>query len=186
LDINPLEAEFRAALSRLLFWEESQANIEQIMTEVKSLRAGVLPLSETKLVNRLNQLQINLRQKITETLPGTHEADVLAFRQALERRWGIETKLEALHESAAELGSAVRARSELWTNQMIGLLTIFGFPIVFLASFFEFVLDRDFPGGIHVVGILWYTALSLVGILGIFLLLKIVLRANSEGPVTRL
>jgi uncharacterized membrane protein YcjF (UPF0283 family) len=108
--------------------------------------------------------------------------DVLEFRHALERRWGIEAKLNELYDATAELGNAVRDRSDLRTNQIINALTIFGFPVVFLASFFQFIIDRN--EGIHWLGLGSYIVLSVLGVVLVRAVIEIMLRREQRRLMT--
>ncbi|WP_295578077.1 hypothetical protein [uncultured Lamprocystis sp.] len=64
-----------------------------------------------------------------------------ALRASLERRWGIGARLEQLERTLDELEHTLRAYAEQRAARLVTFLTVFGFPLVLFASFFDFALN---------------------------------------------
>ena len=109
----------------------------------------------------------------------------------LEGRWGVASKLETFDEAVGQLQTTLRDHSELHTNRIIRGLTIYGFPAVLLASFFQFVTtafptELRFGGqtvhftwvGVNWLGLVIYAALVVAAWL---VLLWLEMRRRSGG-----
>ena len=159
--MQELTTEYELCLRRIA--AVGEVNVDRLISESEGRPRDVFGSRDLRTSNRLNNLKIQLRKAIMETMPRSPHCDVLTFRQTLEQRWGIEQKLNALLESLEELEGAIQTRSEVRTNRLINNLTLFGFPAVMFAGFFGFVLTEDFPVDIHWLGIAIYITLSIAG-----------------------
>jgi len=144
----------------------------------KSLSGGLDGKTSTELLNQIASMKIDVGKKWSETSVASFDPGVIAFRQALERRFGIEGKLEEFYASIDRISAMLNSYIELKTNARVAWLTIYGFPIVLFASFFGFVFNEvpacpgrlsDLPLGL--CGLLNKAGLNLMGLI-LFLMLS--------------
>lgn len=182
LEPGPLRDDLHRAHRLVTDLKQREADLTDLAQAVRAHIAGVgkrrrtdksMPrrkLRATAVLDRLTRLRLDLRTLITETLPASTDPSHLAFRDALHLRWNLKDRVDALYKAADELETLLLVHSELRTNRMIGFLTIYGFPFLFFAAFFQFVIADlvDFglsPAGIHVPGLIGYLVISVIAML---------------------
>ncbi|QLH51893.1 MAG: hypothetical protein HWD57_20455 [Candidatus Accumulibacter cognatus] len=84
-----------------------------------------------------------LRSRLTEAgyqyQPGSHWADVRAFRAALETRWCVGDAIKNLHTRVSQLEDAIRTASTLETQRLTYILSTIGLPFVISNSLTGFL-----------------------------------------------
>lgn len=125
--------------------------------------------SNEKLLSWLNLIKLELDKVWTET---EAEPAFRELRSAIEKRWGLEHVVEELYESVERLEGTLRTASELRTEGLVFVLSFYGFPLVFFASFFSGILKgwiespesrfsfMAFFDTVHVAGLASYLGLS--------------------------
>ena len=158
LNETGLRAEFERVSARLATLEAVKHELNPLVDEIDALVGGKRRRSRTEfeLLNALSTLKIRIQRGIAETAPLSSDPAVSGFREVLERRWGVARKLEDFHETVAQIETTLRDRSELRTNRIISGLTIYGFPAVLLAQFFQFI-SAGVPTKLRLLGATWDT-----------------------------
>jgi hypothetical protein len=115
--------------------------------------------------------KIEIRKAIFQTIATNPDPNLSSFREKIEKRWGIVSELEKLYTTVVETENILTSYTEARINSLIQVITLYGFPMVLLGGFFEFVLGEFpevFPGGsflgVHFGGLALYLILSLVGV----------------------
>lgn len=113
-----------------------------------------------------------LRGRLTEAghhyQPGSHWADVRAFRAALEERWCLGDALKNQHARVSQLEEAIRTASTLETQRIAYLLSTIGLPFFISGALTGFL--RNWIGeGWPQVGFYLGVALALIGLIHIAL-----------------
>jgi hypothetical protein len=128
------------------------------------------------ILDNLTAQKVFIREKLTRTLPGTLDPEVLNFRKVLEKRWGIEQRIEGVYQSINNIENTLRSYSDVLTNRRIAFLTIFGFPLALFAGILGFLLQdpstfeqNDILTSTHSPGLTLWAVLSLLSILGLIL-----------------
>jgi len=161
-------------VARLL--ERIRQSDEEITTQVQQVRdlleAGHR-LFYMKIISQLSRSELKLRSGLFDTRPLTEDENVLAFRRKLEKRWGIKDQLANLNDIAGQMNAMVQNHVEVRSNHLINGLTIYGFPIILFATFFERIFG-SIPAW-HFFGIQWfpliiYLLLISLGVLSIRLM----------------
>lgn len=168
LNVAELTAEFVQVSERLTVVDEVQSMLSGLGEEVESLINGQRRSvrTEFELLTDLSKLKIQIQRRMAETAPKAKDPAALPFREVLERRWGIASKLEIFQEAVGQLESTLRDHSELHTNRIIRGLTIYGFPAVLFASFFQFVTTA-FPTEVRLGSQTWQFTWAGVNWLGL-------------------
>jgi hypothetical protein len=179
LDAKTLQKEFELAARRVALLHDVRERVKALLKEVGERAAGGSGRGrgELALLEDLTALKLQMRTELAETLSKAPAPALRRFREVLETRWGVGRALEEQYEAMGELETTLRDHSELRTNRMIGVLTLYGFPAVLFAAFFQFIFqDLPFTAQVGVrtlalhgfrvnwVGILAYLALTAVGI----------------------
>jgi hypothetical protein len=134
--------------------------------------------SNEKLLSWLNLIKLELDKVWTETEAAP---SFRTLRAVIEKRWGLENVVEELYDSVERLEGTLRTASELRTEGLVFLLSFYGFPFVFFASFFQDILSgwidspetrfnfAAFFDSVHVAGLVTYLGLSalVIGLLGL-------------------
>ncbi|MFC1523716.1 hypothetical protein ACFL6N_02885 [Thermodesulfobacteriota bacterium] len=179
-DESGFQKEFDSVLKRFEVVQRVQQELSDIVqtVDIQLTKSGGKISNEVKLLQRLISLKLDMRQTLTSTMPISSTMKLQHFRECLELRWGIGRRLEDFYDAAAQLEQTLRDYSELQTNRTISLLTIYGFPLVFFAGFFQFIFQNipktisfgDFTWapelfGIHLIGSVCYFLTTLFAIL---------------------
>lgn len=98
-------------------------------------------LTGGRTLDRLSELKLRLRQVLNATAPRSDDPSIARLREVLETRWGIGGKLRRLDSTLDEMERTLRSYSELRSARLINFLTVFGFPVLLLAGFFDFALS---------------------------------------------
>ena len=92
-------------------------------------------------LDRLTGIKVALRRGLDQTANAAADPRLAALRASLERRWGIGDRLEQLERTIDELERTLRAYAEQRAARLVTFLTVFGFPLVLFAGFFDFALN---------------------------------------------
>jgi hypothetical protein len=92
-------------------------------------------------LDRLTGIKVALRRGLDQTANVGTDPRLAALRASLERRWGIGDRLEQLERTLDELERTLRAYAEQRAARLVTFLTVFGFPLVLFAGFFDFALN---------------------------------------------
>ena len=193
LNVAELRDEFHRVSDRLTMVDEVQRRLDELGEEIERFIAGRKrpPRKDFEILTDLSVLKIDIQRRMAKTSPHAKDPAVLSFREVLEGRWGVASKLETFDEAVGQLQTTLRDHSELHTNRIIRGLTIYGFPAVLLASFFQFVTTA-FPTevrfgdqtvhftwvGVNWLGLVIYAALVVAAWL---VLLWLEMRRRSGG-----
>ena len=177
LNTKELRSEFDRVEKRLDGVDKVQPRLDALAREIEALidDPGRSGRPELQILGELSKQKILIQRLLAETAPHTKDPAVLGFREVLERRWGVASKLEAFQHAVEQLETTLRNYSELLTNQselktnrIIKNLTIYGFPAVLLASFFQFI-TTGFPAEWHIGDEVWPLTLAGVNWLGLII-----------------
>jgi hypothetical protein len=198
LDVRALQIEFRKAAEKWTKIDETERGIEDLLKAVRSewQTRKLHRRTPLKLLDLLTEYKMDIRSAIMDTRSTSTDAEVLDFRAVLEKRWGIEARLEQAYDMLNKFENTLRSYTELLTNWLIAVLTIFGFPALFFAGFFDFII-RDEPldklgvvpggGAEHIVnweGLLLYCVLTTLGMLILWLAVRI-MRIRGSGRLIK-
>jgi hypothetical protein len=124
-----------------------------------------------KLNLQTTKQKIEIRKAILESITTNPDPNLKTFREKVEQHWGMVSELEKLYETVVETEKILNNFAEARTNSLIQFITLYGFPMVLFAGFFEFVFGdfaQTFPGGIflgvHFGGLALFLLLSLIGV----------------------
>jgi len=111
-----------------------------------------------------------ISQSIFQSITRPQDRDILSFRDTVEKRWGLISELEKVFKMVSETEKIVNNYSEARTNQIIQMISIYGFPFLLFSAMIETILSGvtdKLPNweffGIHMGAMLLYLILSLVG-----------------------
>jgi hypothetical protein len=93
------------------------------------------------IASRLTGIKVAPRRGLDQTANGSAEPRLAALRASLERRWGIGDRLEQLERTLDQLERTLRAYTDQRAARLVTFLTVFGFPLVLFAGFFDFALN---------------------------------------------
>jgi len=196
LAIADIKREFSHVSERREAVDRVARNVKELYENVESsLADGLSSRESAQLLNQIASMKIDVGKKWSETIVASFDPGVIAFRNALEKRFGIEGKLEEFYASIDRISAMLNSYIELKTNSRVAWLSIYGFPIVLFASFFGFMLD-DVPAcpgplatrtfgicgylqqaGLNLTGLIAFLSCSALGV--------IVLRAWSRAQEKR-
>jgi hypothetical protein len=137
LDKAAYQQEFRRATQRLAIVRQTNKELANQVQQVRDRLERRHGLSYGKIISRLK-----LRSELFDTRPLTEDENVLAFRARLQARWGIKAQLNDINDIARQMSSMVRSHVEVRSGYLIRWLTIYGFPFVLFASFFEGIFSH--------------------------------------------
>ena len=142
LAIEDITKEFAHVSERREVIDRVARDVRDLYENVeKSLSGGLDGKTSAELLNQIASMKIDVGKKWSETSVASFNPGVIAFRHALEKRFGIEGKLEEFYASIDRISAMLNSYIELKTNARVAWLSIYGFPIVLFASFFGFVFD---------------------------------------------
>ncbi|WP_078553107.1 hypothetical protein [Bacillus alkalicellulosilyticus] len=131
-------------------------------------------------INQLNDRLTKIKLALRETLMNTMvsgDGNLLLFREKVEKRWGIDRKIEELYESVAEIDNIIKNYIESHTSRLINGITIYGFPLVLFSSLLQFLFGGSTTSEQILTG---FTAIFSASILGILLIRFFVTRNTVE------
>lgn len=184
LAIEDIKMEFANISARREVTDRVAGDIRDLYDDVEnSLSDGLSAEQSAKLLNQIASMKIDVGKKWSETIVASFDPGVIQFRHALEKRFGIEGRLEEFYASIDRISTMLNSYIELKTNSRVAWLSIYGFPIVLFASFFSFILD-DVPAcpgimakvpyglcgalqqaGLNLMGIVAFLACSALGVI---------------------
>lgn len=188
LAIEDIKQEFHHVSKRREVIDRVADGVNTLYRNVeRSLSDGLSSKQSAQLLNQIASMKIDAGKEWSATMVQSFDPGVIGFRHALEKRFGIEGKLEEFYASIDRISAMLNSYIELKTNARVAWLSIFGFPIVLFASFFGFIFD-DIPScisampdrlystcktmedvGLHFLGIASFILLAGAGILSLLL-----------------
>lgn len=183
LNLPIYKGEFERLLERVQtinrIHEEVSEKVDSIQKKLRSRKT----LSGRYLISLnhwIAQQKMELRNTILKTMPSSIDYNLQVFRQTIEKRWGLNTQLDELYASVAEIENIIKSYAEARANRLISAITIYGFPFALFSGLFEFIF-QDIPSpkwfGIHWVGLVSFLSISGVSIFGINRIFK---RSNRD------
>ncbi len=168
LSFDDIRAEYANICKRLSVIRKMRDEIKGLYEDIeKELKAGLRGRKVPKLVNRLAAMKLEVGKCWTDTMPKSFEPGIITFREALENRFGISGRLQSFYSSVDRIGSMLGNYIDLRTNRRVAFLSLYGFPVVLVASFFSGILGRIdhplVPWPLAPLGL--FVAFSLIGIL---------------------
>lgn len=168
LDLDLYKNEVANLLKRLDKFQRIHADVRKQLLEIRSRLRAAKPLSgrELSMLTYWTAKQkLEIRNTLLTTMPASIDYYLIQFRETVEKRWGLNTQLNQLYETVSELETIVQNYSDTRTNQLINMITIFGFPLALFGGLFEFIFE-GLPSpdwiGVHWTGL--FTFLTLSGI----------------------
>lgn len=160
-----------------LRWQQLDTEFErvfQLLGTVRDMEKALDDLFEERAIGKkprpaaavLGDLAI-LRSRLTEAghqyQPGSHWADVRAFRAALETRWCGNDAIKNLHARVSQLEDTIRTTSTLETQRLVYIVSTIGLPFFVsgaLTGFLKSWLGATFPS----LGEIWAPTLFYLGV----------------------
>jgi len=143
LDQSAIETEVDQVGARLALLAqtgtEAKALLERMDRHLKHRRWAGLAAAGN--LDRLTGIKVALRRGLDQTAGASADPRLATLRASLERRWGIGDRLEQLEYTIDELEHTLRAYAEQRAARLVTFLTVFGFPLVLFAGFFDFALN---------------------------------------------
>ncbi|MCK0469948.1 hypothetical protein [Halalkalibacter sp. APA_J-10(15)] len=169
--VEVYQTEFDHMVKRFFALSHLQVEIEKevsVIWESLNHRKGLHPKGLNRLNDRLTYYKVKLRQTILETMPSSKDYYVQQFRIATEKMWGLESELDQLYTTVAEIESTISRYSEAGTNRLINGITIYGFPVLLFTGLFQFIFDDYFrSGSIHFIGIVLFICVTFLMIMSL-------------------
>jgi hypothetical protein len=178
LSKDELKAEFFNVAVRLNTVDRVESKFKTFIYEITKddWRQKAKLKNHLPILDNLTAQKVFIREKLTRTMPNTMNPEVLNFRKVLEKRWGIEQRIESVYQSISNIENTLRSYSEVLTNRRIAFLTIFGFPLALFAGVLGFLLqepstfkEEDILTSTHYPGLILWLILSVFGILFLIL-----------------
>ncbi|MDA2190718.1 hypothetical protein PDN08_23815 [Bacillus cereus] len=173
VDVDKYTSEFRNVLKRYGVVQEKYEEIHREVSGIKKITDQGKDLNRKKLIalnNRITKLKMELRYITLETMTTNTDHHLEMFREKLEQRWGISSKLHELYEIIGDIENIIKSYTEIQTNYLVSFITIFGFPLALFGGLFQFSL-QDMHGpkflGMHIIGVILFLTFSMLA--GIFL-----------------
>ncbi len=143
LDHAPIDTEARQVGARLALLARTGHEAEGLLQRMdRQIRTGRwVGLAAAGNLDRLTGIKVALLRGLDETAGASPDPRLAALRTSLERRWGIGDRLERLRGTLDELERTLRAYAEQRAARLVTFLTVFGFPLVLFAGFFDFALN---------------------------------------------
>ncbi len=174
LRLQQLAEEFERVFQILGTGREVARALDALFAERSS---GSKPRPTAAVLGDLATLRGRLTEAGYQFQPGSHWADVRAFRAALENRWCVGDTIKNLHTRVSQLEDAIRTASTLETQRLTYILSTIGLPFVIsnaLTGFLKpWLVGPQLPPGPREVWVptLFYlgVALLLIGLIHIAL-----------------
>ncbi|OHX28451.1 hypothetical protein [Bacillus mycoides] len=171
VDVDKYKSEFLKVLKRYGVVQEKYEEIHREVSDIKEITDQGKVLNRKKLIalnNRITKLKMELRYVVLETMTTNTDHHLEMFREKLERRWGISSKLVELYEIIGDIENIIKSYTEIRTNQLVSFITIYGFPFALFGGLFQFSL-QDMHGprflGMHIIGVVLFLTLSVLAVL---------------------
>jgi len=143
LKVDEIQAEFDSACQRLDEVVAATAKVAELQDGIerflKGERGAPRPADLVKCITGVRQ---RLGKVSMATLPRSLDPGVLRLREALDRRWGLPGRIEALTTAVDQAGALLHSHLENRTSGQISLLTLYGFPVALTAGFFSFSFSK--------------------------------------------
>jgi len=146
--LDPLKAdevlkEYENVCIRLGVIKKMRNEVQQLYLDIeRELKSGLRGSKVPKLVNRLAAMKLQVGKRWAETMTETFDPGVMAFREALEARFGVAGRLQSFYNSVDRIGAMLGNYIDLKTNRRVAFLSLYGFPVVLVASFFSGMLTQ--------------------------------------------
>ncbi|SHE88415.1 hypothetical protein SAMN05444392_104120 [Seinonella peptonophila] len=170
LDLTTYRKEMQKIVKRFIAFQEIHRECIMIMNKVQNWLFEGQALSSAKIREINNWLTLNktkIRHTILTTMFSSNDYYLQLFRDTIEKRWAIQTQLNELYDTVSELEQMVENHTNMKSNRLIVLITIFGFPVMLFSSLFQMIFE-DVPSpkwlGVHWVGLFMFIGLSLISI----------------------
>jgi len=140
--------------------KDSIKTLNEMHSEIKVL-LGVENDSKNR-VKKLSKMRTRLLHEQMEQQAHAIKPELQALRETIERRLSLTQRITELNQNILEMHDNLVSRATAKTNRIIEYLTIFGFPAIFFASFFQTIAqDVNFFGldesnGLHYGGLIAY------------------------------
>jgi hypothetical protein len=172
LDKSACQQEFEQMARRLETVRRLNQDLAILVQKVGALVKEGRKLSYMKIISQLSLSQLELRSALFATRALSEDEKVLTFRDRLEKRWGIDAQLANVNDVAEHMSTMVRDHAEVRSNYLISGLTIYGFPAIFFATFFQDIVAKFMSNGnwsFH--GIRWFQLIIYVLLVAVFILI---------------
>jgi len=170
LNLPLYQKEVENLLRRLDSFQRIHSEVRKRLREIRNRLDAAKPLTdrELSLLSHWTAKQkLELRNTLLSTMPSSIDYYLALFRSTVEKRWGLNTQLNELYETVSELENIVQNYTDTRTNQLINMITIFGFPLALFGGLFEFIFE-GLPSpnwlGIHWMGLFSFLFLSAISI----------------------
>lgn len=173
VEVEEYKSEFQKVLKRYSVVQEKYEEVHREVSSIKEITDQGQVLSRKEVIalnNRITKLKMQLRYVVLETMPTNTNHYLDMFRSNLERRWGLSSQLIELYEIIGDIENIIKSYTEIRTNHLVSLITIFGFPLALFGGLFQFSLQGMYGPkilGMHIVGIILFLVMS--GLAALFL-----------------
>jgi hypothetical protein len=151
-NIEELREEFRRACERLRHIREAW----RLLGSSDMSETRVAEESRDRLGQRiaaLEGIQLRLQQTLALTRRHSLRTDVIAFRESIERRWGIAGEIDMIYSLVERRSLALTRIASARSAARIRALTIVGLPVSVACSLFAFAFQRmPDPLGVWLLG----------------------------------
>ncbi|WP_028778064.1 hypothetical protein [Shimazuella kribbensis] len=169
LDLTIYQKEVQNVVEQVELFQMVHEDCTQMMSKVLQWLAHKQTLSNRKLLeinHWISSNKIKIRYTILTTMFSSSDYHLQLFRETLEKRWTLQSRLQELYESISELEQIFENHTNLKTNRLVVLITIFGFPAVLFSGLLELIFE-NVPSykwlGVHWTGLLLFIVFSLLG-----------------------
>jgi hypothetical protein len=154
-----IDREIKRVAERLRFLDREGSDAEGLIGRLGArIERGRLPRPRD--LRQLAGLKLRLHHCLNATAADCDDPRLQRLRESLERRWGSAARLARLDRTLGDLDAALGTLAGQRSAGLINALTLFGFPLLLFAGFFQFMLadlPRDWaalPAWLHGVPIL--------------------------------
>jgi hypothetical protein len=141
--------EYESILERYLSFTSLHNEIKGFFKSVKDkLEHSSIRQKELVSLNKqIANFKMRLRETILNTMVTSQEFNILKFREKVEKRWGLNTQLDELYQTVAEIENIVKGYVETRTGSLVNKITVYGFPIAVGLSAFQTAPEDLFKNG---------------------------------------
>ncbi len=149
LDCKAIETEAEQVGARLVLLAQTGAEAKALLDRMDQhiRHRRWVGLAAAGNLDRLTGIQVALRRDLDQTANAGTDPRMAALRTSLERHWRGGDHLERLERTIDELERTLRTYAEQRAARLVTFLTVFAFPLVLFAGFFDFALNtmpRDY------------------------------------------
>jgi len=169
LNVAEIKNEFVRVSSLIETLEIFQQELGELLANSHNMRTRMKLLGDM----RSKLLDIQMEQQTHSELP-----DLKPLRISMDRRFSIKQKIADIHQNISELHEHYVSRVTAKNSRMIEYFSIFGFPALLFAGFFQKVFENvqwihDLNlFGIDIDGLIAYLTLTFISILSIFFIIR--------------